>query len=189
MNKWKALTNNYFGLCFGVNHKVGCVFPMVAVPILPHAEFGRNDHREYALHFIKSMSLFFINRSYGMNPENHRNVISVASFYSNRLNSRKPPISSIKYCFAVVDMEICSLENKLICMFIRFRMHFGWHKGVTHCDTQLDVVNLIISICKCEILLEGGSHIEDPLRPLKERNFCYTRYWDFFKPKTRICPE
>jgi len=24
---------------------------MVAVPMLPHAEFGRNDHREYALHF------------------------------------------------------------------------------------------------------------------------------------------
>ena len=25
---------------------------MVAVPMLPHAEFGRNDHREYALKFM-----------------------------------------------------------------------------------------------------------------------------------------
>ena len=32
--------------------KVGCVFPMVLVSILPHAEFGRNDHRENAPHFI-----------------------------------------------------------------------------------------------------------------------------------------
>ena len=27
-------------------HKVGRVFPMVAISILPHAEFGRNDYRE-----------------------------------------------------------------------------------------------------------------------------------------------
>ena len=32
--------------------KVGCVFPMVVVPTLPHAEFGRNDHLEFAPHFI-----------------------------------------------------------------------------------------------------------------------------------------
>ena len=31
--------------------KVGCVFPMVVSPILPHAEFGRNDHQEDAPHF------------------------------------------------------------------------------------------------------------------------------------------
>ena len=31
--------------------KVGCVFPMVVVSILPHAEFGPNDHREDAPHF------------------------------------------------------------------------------------------------------------------------------------------
>ena len=31
--------------------KVGCVFPMVVVSILPHAEFGPNDHRKDALHF------------------------------------------------------------------------------------------------------------------------------------------
>ena len=31
--------------------KVGCVFAMVVVSILPHAKFGRNDHREDAPHF------------------------------------------------------------------------------------------------------------------------------------------
>ena len=33
-------------------YKVGCVFPMVIVSILPHAEFGPNDHRENPPHFI-----------------------------------------------------------------------------------------------------------------------------------------
>ena len=32
--------------------KVGCVYAMVIVSILPHAEFGPNDHREDAFHFI-----------------------------------------------------------------------------------------------------------------------------------------
>ena len=32
--------------------KVGCVFLMVVVSMLPHAEIGRNDHREGAPHFI-----------------------------------------------------------------------------------------------------------------------------------------
>ena len=35
------------------NHKVGCVFPMVDVSILPHAEFGSNDHQVDAPHFIR----------------------------------------------------------------------------------------------------------------------------------------
>ena len=34
-----------------MSHKMGCVFQMVVVSILPYAEFGRN-HREDALHFI-----------------------------------------------------------------------------------------------------------------------------------------
>ena len=32
--------------------KVGCVFPMVIVSILPHAVFRRNDHRKDAPHFM-----------------------------------------------------------------------------------------------------------------------------------------
>jgi len=39
--------------------KVGCVFPMVVVSILLHAELGRNDHREGALHFIFCCFSFF----------------------------------------------------------------------------------------------------------------------------------
>jgi len=31
--------------------KVSCVFPMVVVPLLPHAEFGPNDHQEDTPHF------------------------------------------------------------------------------------------------------------------------------------------
>ena len=31
-------------------NKAGCVFPMAMVLILHNAEFGRNDHREDALH-------------------------------------------------------------------------------------------------------------------------------------------
>ena len=31
--------------------KVGCVYPMVVVSILPHAEFEPNDHQEDAYHF------------------------------------------------------------------------------------------------------------------------------------------
>ena len=31
-------------------NKVACVFPMVVVFILPHAEFGPNDHQENAAH-------------------------------------------------------------------------------------------------------------------------------------------
>ena len=30
---------------------------MVAVSILPHADFGSNDHRDDALHFIPSVAL------------------------------------------------------------------------------------------------------------------------------------
>ena len=32
--------------------KVGCAFPIVIGTIVPHAEFGPNDHPEDALHFI-----------------------------------------------------------------------------------------------------------------------------------------
>ena len=31
-------------------HKVGCVFPIVVIYILPLVEFGRNDHRENVPH-------------------------------------------------------------------------------------------------------------------------------------------
>ena len=39
--------------------KVGCVFPMVVVSLLPHAEFGPNDHLEDATHFICSQGVFY----------------------------------------------------------------------------------------------------------------------------------
>ena len=33
--------------------KVGCVFPMVVVSMMPRADFGPSDHRDDALHFTK----------------------------------------------------------------------------------------------------------------------------------------
>ena len=36
---------------YGLTHKVGCVFPIAVVSILPHAEFGSNDRQENAPHF------------------------------------------------------------------------------------------------------------------------------------------
>ena len=41
------------GLNSGWFTKVGCVFPMVVVSLLLHAEFGPNDHRKDAPHFMK----------------------------------------------------------------------------------------------------------------------------------------
>ena len=32
------------------HHKVGCVFPMITVSILPHGQFGPNNHREDVSH-------------------------------------------------------------------------------------------------------------------------------------------
>ena len=37
--------------------KVGCVFPMVVVSILSHAEFGLDGHREDAPHLMFEQSL------------------------------------------------------------------------------------------------------------------------------------
>ena len=46
-----------FGIEIHTICKVGCVFLMVVVSILLHAEFGRNDYREDAPHFTMSHSL------------------------------------------------------------------------------------------------------------------------------------
>ena len=56
----ESLRNDYLeGKCKEIGKifsTVECVFlmvaTMVAVPMLPHAEFERNDHWEYAFHFI-----------------------------------------------------------------------------------------------------------------------------------------
>ena len=42
------------------NHKVGCVFPIVIVSMLPQAEFGPNDHWEHANHFTILFSPFIL---------------------------------------------------------------------------------------------------------------------------------
>ena len=40
-------------------NKVGCVFPIVIVSILPYAEFGPNDHRKKHPNFIFSLLGYF----------------------------------------------------------------------------------------------------------------------------------
>ena len=62
-----------------------------------------------------------------MSPENHRNVISAASFFSNGLTSQKPLISSIRYCIGIVDKEIWSLENNTV---VHPMSHTGDIKGL-----------------------------------------------------------
>ena len=39
-------------LCHFCANKVGCVFPIVVVSILPHTDFGQNGHSEDTPHFI-----------------------------------------------------------------------------------------------------------------------------------------
>ena len=41
--------------------KVGCVYPMVIIPILPQAEIGPDDHREDAPHFRTKLTKFSFN--------------------------------------------------------------------------------------------------------------------------------
>ena len=40
---------------FSHRHTVGCVYLMVVVSLLPHAEFEQNDHQEYAPHLRANM--------------------------------------------------------------------------------------------------------------------------------------
>ena len=59
--------------------KVGCVFPMVVVSILPHAKFGPRDHREHAPHFT---SLSFQYKSM-LNRRSDRLFIEIYNDYRN----------------------------------------------------------------------------------------------------------
>ena len=44
------------------NCKVGCVFAMIVVSILPHAELGPNDHRDDEPHFTWTKIPFMISK-------------------------------------------------------------------------------------------------------------------------------
>ena len=44
--------------------KVGCILTTVIVSILPHAEFGRNDHREDTPHFMNDFDILVTEREY-----------------------------------------------------------------------------------------------------------------------------
>ena len=61
MFKWLDLLEREFDRSFvtidlllgKLKYKMGCVFPIGAVSILPHAVFGMYDHQEDAPHFRK----------------------------------------------------------------------------------------------------------------------------------------
>ena len=42
--------------------KVGCIFPNVVISIPPHMEFGSDDHRKDATHFITNLLIFPIRK-------------------------------------------------------------------------------------------------------------------------------
>ena len=60
-----------------IDNKVGCVFLMVVVSMLPHPEIGRNDHRESAPHFILKQ-IWIVNEPYPLFT--HNSVSSKISF-------------------------------------------------------------------------------------------------------------
>ena len=49
-----------YNKCYLTLRKVRCIFPMVVVSILLHAEFGLNDHRESVPHFRILLLLDFL---------------------------------------------------------------------------------------------------------------------------------
>ena len=50
----------FFDMAESLITKVGYVFPIAIVSILPHAEFGKNNHREYAPALYSDLSLEFL---------------------------------------------------------------------------------------------------------------------------------
>ena len=69
-------------------YKVECVFPMVIVYMLPHAEFERNDHRDDALHFMKNGVLSDISDSQlqAVAPENWVSPVMCAAIHLHEKN-------------------------------------------------------------------------------------------------------
>ena len=54
--RFERLERNHFQQWCQNFDKEACVFPVVVVSIMSHAEFGRNGHREYAPHFTGGYS-------------------------------------------------------------------------------------------------------------------------------------
>ena len=97
------------------NFKVGCVFLMVAVRMLPQAEFGRNDHREYALHLRRSAIKVYYNEMnqyhyrilWNSNLENCSSIMFTS--YSNYFT-----LTMIKMnLFILVPRPFASISKKL----------------------------------------------------------------------------
>ena len=76
-------------------NKVECAFPVVVVCLLPHAEFGRNDHREDAPHFNKP------NKNLEDNP-----VFMLLAYVSASILERKYFVQSRSLSALLMNFEI-----------------------------------------------------------------------------------
>ena len=108
--------------CFqsGISHvlfvsyfKVGCVFPVV-VSILPQSEFGRNDHREDALHFKGSPnpSHLFFEINVGKGQIRQRTTLHLNDVISNRVDRDKSSSNSIAVLCRIRPFPTLISKNK-----------------------------------------------------------------------------
>ena len=69
--------------------KVGCVFPMVFVSILPHAEFGPNDHLYHAHHLNELISKKFREHRPGMvqTEDQYKFIYRAIEYHVNKIKS------------------------------------------------------------------------------------------------------
>ena len=78
-----------------LKYKVGCVFLVVVVSMLLHAEIGRNDHRECAPHFIKILRV----QSSGSNLliwlQDHKILLKLLIFFLDKQSSTSDNSDSI----------------------------------------------------------------------------------------------
>ena len=121
-SKWDNHTGPLWTKIYG---KVGCAFPMVIVPILPHSEFEWNDHWKdaphlYKLHIVQTFLLW-------MNCSN----ISVYNFSS---------ISyfRIRFCFSKFQTNLNTLHFHDVKIFETYRrqrsmLYHSLSSGATKC--------------------------------------------------------
>ena len=110
--------------------KVGCVFLVIIVSMLPHAEIGRNasDHREDAPHFILTVSHYL-----WMLTERLLTILTINTFVKYwQIKSRSwncfPHKEFITNWFFFVEVKI---------PFVIFQLQVGWEKSFISCGWRM----------------------------------------------------
>ena len=96
-----------------VHNKVGRVFSMVIVSILPHAGFGPNDHREDAPHIICSTPTILMKTSQRYYGTSKRHM----TFTLLLINS----LSQIFYLMSAMPSEGLNAKNIATMMLVTFQ--------------------------------------------------------------------